>query len=63
MKHTGILRAALLVSLYGLTTALSGCIIAPPHERYREGYYDRAHGRYYHGHDWVACRHNDVHCR
>lgn len=59
MKHTGILRAALLVSLYALTNVLAGCVVAEP----REGYYDRAHGRWYHEHAWVVCSPRDEHCR
>ncbi len=38
---------------------VSGCVVAPPHE----GYYDRAHHRWYHNHGWVACGVNDAHCR
>ena len=37
---------------------VSGCVIAP-----REGYYDRAHSRYWHDHAWHVCVVNDVHCR
>ncbi|MGB6452392.1 MAG: hypothetical protein WBE92_16695 [Steroidobacteraceae bacterium] len=37
---------------------VSGCVIAP-----REGYFDRAHHRWYHNHTWVVCVANDEHCR
>lgn len=59
MKQAGIFKAALLLSLYALTTVLAGCVVAEPHE----GYYDRDHARYYHNHAWVACGPGDVHCR
>ncbi|MGH8232727.1 MAG: hypothetical protein ACREPU_00815 [Rhodanobacteraceae bacterium] len=36
---------------------LSGCVMP------REGYYDRAHHRYYHDHDWHHCVKQDIHCR
>lgn len=59
MKHAGVFKAALLLSIYALTTVLAGCVVAEP----REGYYDRAHGRWYHAHAWVTCGPRDVHCR
>lgn len=59
MKHAGVFKAALLLSIYALTTVLAGCVVAEP----REGYYDRAHGRYYHEHAWVVCGPRDEHCR
>ncbi|HEY7930497.1 MAG TPA: hypothetical protein VID71_10805 [Steroidobacteraceae bacterium] len=59
MKRTGIFKAALLLSLYALTSVLAGCIVAQP----REGYYDRPHHRYYHEHTWVVCGPGDRHCR
>jgi hypothetical protein len=59
MKQTGVLKAALLLTLYALTSVLAGCVVAEP----REGYYDHAHGRYYHSHAWVVCGPRDVHCR
>jgi hypothetical protein len=48
--------------LIGLTVLLAGCIIAPRggyHDGYSEGYYDRAHHRYYHDHEWHQCHDRD----
>jgi hypothetical protein len=59
MKQTGIVKAAVLLSLYALTTVLAGCVVAEP----REGYYDHDHARYYHNHAWVDCGRDDSHCR
>ena len=60
-----------LLTLCLLTTAVSGCVVAPPDGgvRYRtgvtvrEGYYDRDHHRWYHDNRWVNCDRRDVHCR
>lgn len=59
MKRTGMFKAALLLSIYAVTTLLAGCFVGEP----REGYYDRDHARYYHNHAWVACGPADEHCR
>ncbi len=59
MKQTGPMKAALLLSLYALTTILSGCVIVETHE----GYYDHDHARYCHNHTWVSCGPGDAHCR
>ncbi len=42
-----------------VTMLLAGCVLVPPHE----GYFDRAHQRYWHNHAWHACVVNDAHCR
>lgn len=59
MKHAGLLKAALLLSFYALTTVLAGCVVT----EHPEGYYDRDHGRWYHNHAWVVCHPGDEHCR
>ncbi len=59
MKQPGTVKAALLFSLYALTTVLAGCVVAEP----REGYYDHDHARYYHNHAWIGCGPRDNHCR
>jgi hypothetical protein len=59
MKQAGVFKAALLLSLYALTSVLAGCVVAEP----REGYYDHGHARYYHNHAWVVCGRGDEHCR
>lgn len=62
-----IARGSCLISLIAL---LSGCIIAPDHDRGgydrggpREGYYDRDHHRYYRDHEWHECHEHDSYCR
>ena len=52
-------KAAMVLSLYVLTSLVSGCVVT---ER-REGYWDSNHHRYWHAHAWVACTPNDEHCR
>jgi len=57
----------LIVSLLILapTFMMSGCVVRERetvHEQPVEGYYDREHHRYYHGHAWVACDDRDPHC-
>ena len=59
MKRTTMFKAALVLSLYALTSVLAGCVVAEP----REGYYDHDHARYYHNHAWVVCGPGDGHCR
>lgn len=50
--------------LFTLITALSGCLVEPAHDGYREGYYDRDHHRYWHEHSWHECmEHDDPYCR
>jgi hypothetical protein len=45
--------------LLALTVLSSACVVAEP----REGYYDRGHARYYHGHAWHDCGGHDDFCR
>jgi hypothetical protein len=58
------------MSLIGL---LASCVWVPHdrgyrddggyHDRYRDGYYDRDHDRYWHDHAWHPCRdRDDPHC-
>lgn len=49
--------------LIGLIVMLAGCIVGPPPGGYHEGYYDRAHHRWWHNHGWQQCGYNDSHCR
>ncbi|MGH8226531.1 MAG: hypothetical protein ACRET2_17225 [Steroidobacteraceae bacterium] len=53
------IRIAVAGLMLGSLLVTSGCVIAPQHE----GYYDRAHHRYYHDHHWHRCTRNDAHCR
>jgi hypothetical protein len=55
----GIVRAAIMLGLISLSTA---CVVAEPHDGYREGYYDRDHHRYYHENGWHECGERDEHC-
>lgn len=55
---SGKRRIAYGTCLLGLIMLTASCVIAP-----REGYYDRAHHRYWHSHAWHACDVNDMHCR
>ena len=59
VKLTATGRGTLL-ALIALST-LSACVVRPV--EYREGYWDREHSRYWHDHGWVACDHDDMHCR
>jgi hypothetical protein len=52
-------RNGVLLGLLAFTV-LSGCVVT---ERHDEGYWDREHSRYWHDHAWVACDHEDMHCR
>jgi hypothetical protein len=62
MKDTNLIaKTSLMLGLIALTF-LSGCVF-PARDGYREGYWDREHARYYHNHAWVACGHEDEHCR
>lgn len=54
-KH--LAKVSLALSLITLTFA-SGCVVEP-----HEGYWDRAHGRWYHDHAWVVCGPGETHCR
>jgi hypothetical protein len=54
-------KAGFLLGLIFITLA-SGCIVAPDHGGYHEGYYDRDHHRWYHEHGWVDCHDGDEHC-
>jgi hypothetical protein len=60
-----IARLSCLMSLIAL---LASCVWVPRdhggyHDQYREGYYDRDHGRYWHDHAWHPCRdRDDPHC-
>ena len=52
-----IARGSCLITL---VTLLAGCVIAPAGPR--EGYYDRAHHRYWHDHGWHDCHEHDAYC-
>jgi hypothetical protein len=52
-------KAVILLSMFGLGSLLSACVVAEP----REGYWDREHARWYHNHGWVGCGREDEHCR
>jgi len=52
------LRVAKLTVLLGLIAFASACVVEP-----REGYWDRAHNRYYHEHGWHGCGAGDEYCR
>ena len=58
---TLITKAGFLLGIIALSLT-SGCVVAT-RDNYHEGYWDREHARYYHNHAWVACDHEDVHCR
>ena len=52
----GAVAAGFLLSTVVLLTT-SGCIVET-----REGYYDRAHHRYWHDRAWHECVEHDEHC-
>jgi len=57
-----IARLGFLMSLIAL---LASCVWVPHggyHDRYREGYYDAPHHRYWHNHAWQQCEDHDPHC-
>ena len=55
-----IARGSCLIARIAL---LAGCIVAPRGgSGYHEGYYDRAHHRYWHDNGWHQCGYNDSHC-
>ncbi len=56
-------RIATISFLLGLISLASGCVVAPGHGGYREGYYDHEHHRYYHENRWHECGERDEHCR
>ncbi len=51
----------------GLMAVMSGCVVTPRgegyREGYREGYYDREHHRWWAEHRWHECEEHDVHCQ
>jgi hypothetical protein len=76
MKHARASKVGLVLGLYALTSLLAGCVLDTGDDggyyrggrgeyrgEYREGYYDREHGRWYHNHGWVRCDRDDDHCR
>jgi hypothetical protein len=55
-----VARGSCLITLIAL---LAGCVIAPgPRGGYHEGYYDRAHHRYWHDNGWHDCHEHDAYC-
>jgi len=55
-----IVRGSLISMIVVL---LAGCIWVPRGGGgYHEGYYDRAHHRYWHNNAWHQCGYNDPHC-
>jgi len=59
MRKGSVLTAGVLLGLCVLTSLLGGCVVGV----HPEGYYDRAHARWWHNHAWVACTPRDFHCR
>jgi hypothetical protein len=53
-------RIALCGFLLGFLMFTTGCVVAPG---YREGYYDRDHGRYWHEGGWHDCHEHAEFCR
>jgi hypothetical protein len=54
-----IARGSCLITMIAL---LAGCVIAPAHGGYHEGYYDHSHHRWWHNNGWHDCGYNDPHC-
>lgn len=49
------------VVLIGILASASGCIVEPA--RYHDGYWDRAHERYWYGGVWHPCSEHGEYCR